>query len=116
MALLDNTNTVVLNAGNNFSMPLFINCGTIETPVRYKLKLTDTVYFAICEANQDFMHALVRKTFTKRDLNKYGDVNITLEPSDTKYILSGQYYYEVRIKLGNGNIATLTPRRKLIIT
>lgn len=115
MFSMDNSNTIVMSAGDHFSIPLFIDIGANDSPMRYKLRAADKVCFVIGEANQDFNHALVRKVFTKKDLNKYGDVKVTLSPTDTKYVSRGQYYYMIKIKLANGNIETIIPKRKFVI-
>ena len=115
MFSIDDSSTILLSAGDHFSLPLFINFGTEDKPKRYKLRMGDTVYFAVYEQHQSFEHALIRKIFTRSNLNKYGDVNIALEPTDTKYVIKGQYYYMIKIKLANGNIETIVPKKKFII-
>lgn len=115
MVSISNNGIIVMNAGDSFEFPLFIDRGVLGQPVRYKIKRKDTIYFVVCEPNQSFTDALIRKVFTKKDTNRHGDVNIILDSSDTEYILSGRYYYEIKIKLGNGKIETIVPKRKFII-
>lgn len=101
--------------GDTFEFPLFINIGTKLQPIQYIVQEGDVVYFSIGEPNQIFEHALIRKTFTMDDLGEDGNIVVRMSPSDTENVLPGTYYMQTRIKLANGNIATITPARKFII-
>lgn len=116
MYSISSNGIIVMNAGDTLKLHLFINKGTNLDKVRYKLKRKDIVYLSICEPNQDFNHGVIRKIFTKKNLDKHGDVLIELNPSDTENIEDGTYFYEIKIKLGNGNIDTIVPKRKFFIT
>lgn len=104
-----------LNRGDSFSRPLFINVGTKLKKRRYILSYDDEVYLSICEPKQDFEKGILRKVFTTKDLNKEGDVVVKLSSSDTEDLVPGLYYIEIKIKLTNGNLATILPKRKFYI-
>lgn len=116
MISIANNGIITMHAGDSFIFPLFIDRSAIcSKPKRYKLRAHDVVYFTVCEPNQDFNRALIRKMYTNKNLNKNGDVIVRLDSSDTENIIGGQYYYEIKIKQGNGIIQTIVPRRKFII-
>lgn len=104
-----------VNRGDSFKMPLFINIGGKMKKRRYILSYDDTVFLSICEPDQQFEDGVIRKTFNRKNLNKQGDVEIVLKPSDTEMLVPGCYYLELKIKLTNGKIATILPRRKFYI-
>lgn len=114
MISVANNGIITMNAGDTLVLPLFIDCGKYEYK-RYKLRGHDKVYFSICEPQQEFNKALIRKIYTKKNINKCGDIVVVLDSSDTENVLEGIYYYEVKIKHGNGAIQTIVPRRKFII-
>lgn len=96
---------LTLTRGDTYSMPLFLNKGTDNCPIRYVLQDTvlngrvigtDEIYVGIMEYNQPFECALVRKLYTKKNLNKYGDVIIDLKSNDTKCLHPGKYYYQIK--------------------
>lgn len=117
---ISNNGIIVINRGDTFYAPLFINISEDEYPEQHILVGEEAVYFAICEPNQEFESGVVRKIFTKDDLTEDGDVNIKLEPSDTEHLLPGTYYYEIKVKIIDPDtseeiIDTIVPRRKLVI-
>lgn len=98
---------LTISRGDTAVFPLFLNRGTDLNPIRYvlhdtlldgKIIGTDEVYFGIMEPNQPFECALVRKMFTKKDLNKYGDVIININSSDTRCLHPGKYYYQIKAR------------------
>ena len=112
---------VTLSRGDHFSIPLFINAGTEIAPVRYPLQDNDTIYFGVCEPNQPFETAIVRKVYDKdnREINDNGDLVITFDSNDTEYLEDGLYYYIVKLSTKNENgdelITTLIPKTKFYI-
>ena len=126
MLTIANNGIITVNRGDDFSIPLFINRGTELAPVRYTLKsgeeiylgifsaganyLLDTdgtkffvedeiTYLGIPEINEYFENAVVRKTFTNANLNENGDVILKFTHNDTKFLLPGSYFYQIRAKL-----------------
>lgn len=114
-----NNNFICLNRGDTFIAPLFINQGTKMYPIRYNLKNhpNTEIYLGIMEPNQVFEEAIVKKYYTSSspDINENGDLIISLKPTDTEYLLPGKYYYEVKIKLYNGEVYTIVPKTEFLI-
>lgn len=117
---------ITINRGDttDLSVPLFINAGDKLNPIRYQLADNDVVYFGLMEAEQPFEHALIRKAYTKDDVNEYGDVLITLTAEDTLNLLPGNYYYEIKLRkillsesgIADGSIVdTIVERKKFTI-
>lgn len=112
---------ITMTAGDTFICPLFINAGNIASPLRYVLTDKDKIYLSIKEPGQPFEHAIVRKIFTEKDLNLYGDVMIRLENSDTENLLPGTYYYEIKFSHENTDkqidkcLSTIVTDRKFYI-
>lgn len=110
---------VTLNKGDTFVAPLFINIGTKVLPIRYPLTNGDTIYVAIMEAHQPFECAIIRKKYTKDDINEHGDVILRLESKDTENLLPGTYYYQVKLEHvfedKSNFVETIVPKRKLFL-
>jgi hypothetical protein len=92
---------ITVNRGDSFSMPLILNIGNNMDPKRYELTEHSFVYFAVMEPNQPFETALIRKRYTKDDVNENGDVLIKFKPQDTQCVLPGKYYYQVKLQICN---------------
>ena len=118
MACISRNGIITINAGDYFKYPLFINAGSIMEPLRYILEGDDRLYFSIMEPNQPFECAIVRKIFTKDDVDVFGDVEIVLESTDTQNLLPGNYYYEVKLLMKNGDnecLSTVVPKKKFYV-
>lgn len=118
MTSISNNFIITMNSGDYFDYPLFINAGNEMMPLRYVLEDDDKVYFSIVEPNQSFEFGIVRKLFTKENLNRFGDVEVILNSSDTYNLLPGTYYYEIKLSIVRDNkeyLETIVPRRKLYI-
>lgn len=111
---VSNNGIITLHRGDNFSIPLYINFGHQLDLIRYKLKENEKVFFALLEPNQPFEEALLKKTYTKDDLNKYNDVIIKITSEDTINLIPGTYYYEIKLESfeedGSKVISTIVPR------
>lgn len=94
-------NKICVTRGDTFSVPVFINKGTEIKPLRYVLKEKDEVYLAVMEPNQIFEDALIKKVYTKKDLNENNDVVIEIEHDDTRCLEPGKYYYQLKARLYN---------------
>ncbi len=115
---ISNNGIITLSRGDTASTPLFLNEGTELNPVRYILRDNDKVYFGISESNCNFENALIRKVYTKDNLNKYGDVVIEFESKDTQCVLPNTYFYEIKLvrQLDNEQlIDTVVVRSKFVI-
>lgn len=104
MLNINRTNGIItLNRGDCDSFPLFINTGTPIEPVRFDLRFNpgSELYFGVCEPNQRFEDAIIRKKYTGADLfnfNSNGDLMVEFTTDDTEYLLAGVYYYEIKLK------------------
>lgn len=121
---LSRNGIIEVNRGDSFELPLFINQGTDITPVRYNMKNSNSeVYVGVMEPNQPFERAIIRKKYTKDDVNENGDIVIKFSSNDTVCLLPGKYYYQIKIKLYNNydnnkedcNINTIVPMTQFII-
>lgn len=98
---VDVSGRITLTRGDTASPPLFLNKGTDLKPLRHILQDGEEVYFAIMEPNQPFECAIVKKLLTKDNLNKYGDVVINIEHDDTRLLLPGKYFYQIKASIYN---------------
>ena len=121
---LSRNGIIEVNRGDSFELPLFINQGTDITPIRYNMKNSNSeVYVGVMEPNQPFERAIVRKKYTKNDINENGDIVVKFTSNDTTCLLPGKYYYQVKIKLYNDydnnkedcDINTIIPMTQFII-
>ena len=116
---ISNDGIIKLTRGDTVQLPLFINKGTAMQPVRYELQDGDEVYLALMQPNQYFEDAILKKKFTKDNLNDHGDVLIRFESEDTVQLIPGKYYYQIKAKFlnveGNYDVNTLVERTQFII-
>ena len=78
----------------------------------------EITYLGIPEIDEYFSNALVRKTFTASNLNANGDVLIKFTNNDTKFLLPGNYYYQIRAKITKDNqlyINTIVSKTPFIV-
>lgn len=104
---------IQVNRGDTFQFPFEINLGTALYPDKYILQENDVLYLGVCEPNQCFENAIIKKKFTKDDLDENGNVIINFSSSDTEYLSLGVYYYEIKLLyyVNNiENIITLLPK------
>ena len=116
---ISNNGIITIVHGDTIKVPLFIDAGTDIKPFRYKLRDDDKVFFAIMEPEQRFECAILRHVYTKENLNDSGDVEIVLTNDDTKDLLAGTYYYEIKLLMKNENdvevLDTIVPRKRFYI-
>lgn len=131
MYTISNNGFITITRGDSFQSPLFINQGTVAVPVRWNIKNYPKakVYLGVMEYRQPFEEALIRKYYwtetigkgatEKRiphyELNKYGDIVVTIRAQDTAFLLPGKYYYEVKVDFGDGEIDTVIPKTEFFI-
>ena len=97
MFKISNNGIITLTHGDTASAPLFLNAGTELNPIRYILKDSDELYFGLIEAGSTFENAILRKVYTKDNLNEYGDVIIEFKSKDTECLVANTYYYEIKL-------------------
>jgi len=102
---IDKDNKITITRGDDSGfVPLFINKGTDSFPLRYVLKDDDRVYVGVFQPSGKFEQALIKKIYTKDNLNLDGDVLISFDSSDTIGLKAGLYFYQVKIKTLETNI------------
>lgn len=89
---------ITVNRGDSFKFPLTINFGTSLNPDTFGLQEHDKVYFAVMEPNQPFENALIKKVFTRSDVNDKHEIEISFRPKDTLCVLPGKYYYQIKLQ------------------
>lgn len=94
---------ITLTRGDNAIIPLSISVSDPLYPEQdyYVLKGDDAVYFGIMFPNQLFENAVIRKKYTKEDMNDNNEIPISLIPEDTENLPSGDYYYQIKLKKDN---------------
>ena len=96
-------NIVVMNRGDTYTFDLTINDENSNDGV-YHLQGDDVVYFGLMLPHQPFEVAIVRKRYTIDDLNEFGTITISLEPSDTLDLDPGVYYYAVKLHMDHQEV------------
>ena len=103
MALISNLGEITLYRGDCFQVPLFINIGSEETPVRFDFKkfkdLEMEIYLGVYLPNAGFEQSFIRKMFTHEDSNDFGDIIVKIDPQDTLYVPSGSYKYTIKARM-----------------
>ena len=89
---------VTVNRGDSFELPITLKIGSSMSSNFYKLTSEDTLYLGIMEPNQRFEDAVIRKKFTKEDEDSFGNIAIRFWPEDTRNVLPGKYYYQVKLQ------------------
>lgn len=118
MNSISNNGFIVLTRGDTFRAPLFINWGSKDHPVRYYIKNHPTVavYLGVMEPHQQFEEALIKKSYDhSSEINKEGDIVVTLRPTDTECLLPGKYYYAIKLVDETGGVDTIIPKTEFFI-
>ena len=89
---------VRVNRGDSFELPITLLFGSSMEHKEYELADSDTLYIGVMEPNQPFECALIRKKFTKQDLDINNKINVRFWPEDTMCVLPGKYYYQVKLE------------------
>lgn len=117
MFCINTTNCFTLSRGDTFKFPIIINQKTKFEFEKYELTDDDIIYGAILEPNQSFEDAIIRKVITNKD---YKDLEnnplFILHSDDTEYLLTGKYYFTLKLKDKNNNITTILPMKEFWIT
>lgn len=106
---------ITINRGDSFEIPVILNVGSAINRVSYELQDSDVLYLGIMEPNQPFETALIRKKFTRDDLDEDGNINIRFWPEDTVCVLPGKYYYQIKLqtvdaKTGKHDVETVVEK------
>lgn len=102
MVNISNNGFISVHRGDSFKVPLFINEGTKDDPVRLYIKNHPqaSVYLGVMEPNQRFEEAIIKKRYSSdSSITSSGDLYVKFRPSDTEYLLPGLYYYSVKAEV-----------------
>ena len=117
MFCVNDINVFQLCRGDTFIFPININGGTKLYPEQYELLDTDIIYGAILEPNQAFEDAIIRKKITKNSkTDKDGFPLFILESEDTEYLLTGKYYFTLKLVTKENVVTTILPMKEFFIT
>lgn len=121
MAVVSNNNIIMINRGDTFSFDFTIDDGSTDDG-RYILKDDDALYFGIMDPHQLFEDAIIRKKYTKEDIDEMGNLIITLRPEETIELFPGTYYYAIKLHKHTDNeedyideVITVINKTKFII-
>ena len=122
-----NNGIITITRGDTFTTSIFINLGTELDPKQGILQDGDLVCFALCEPNQPFEHAIIKKVMTNKDLDENNNVILEFKHNDTQFLLPGVYYYQIKAYFPYGTVSdedsgirdaevhTIIPKTKFII-
>ena len=113
---ISNNGIITVNRGDTFTLNVFVNVGTKLFPVQYVLQEGDNLYFALCEPNQPFEDALIRKVFTHTDVDEKGNVVMKFDSEMAEFLLPGTYYYTIKlVKASDESVTTIITKTKFVI-
>lgn len=116
-----NASIIRINRGDSFQKPLFINCGSWLTPVRYTLQENDKIYLGIMEPNHYWEQSILKQIYTSEDeKTEEGDTIIKIRPEETEYLIPGTYYYMIKLAKYDENnqvaeVITVVPATLFVI-
>ena len=102
MINISNNGFISMHRGDTFTVPLFINKGTKDDPIRLYIQEHPNaeVFFGVMEPNQSFEQALIKKRFTpSSNVTQFGDLVLSFKDTDTINILPGLYYYCIKARV-----------------
>lgn len=115
MYVIQKNNVINIVRGDsvNISLPLYSDKFKRE---KISLSENDLIFFGLMLPRQHFECAFLKKEFDYTDFDSEGNLILALDPLDTMSLISGVYYYELKLlKDGEDSITTLIPKTKFII-
>lgn len=107
---------IYLSRGDTCTITLAVLSGNNMCNYLYPLEEGDKIYFGLTEPNQRFEDAILKKVYTKEDVDEDGNVEIKFNPTDTEYLKEQMYFYT--IKLSNQDqtrVETLIDKKRFFI-
>ena len=104
--------------GDTFILPLSLNLGNPIQKDIFEMQEGDRAVLRIFRANDFWENYLVSKTATLSDVKENEFVQYSFASSDTLFLESGIYFYEVKLFYTRDNVenvTTLFPRKRFII-
>lgn len=124
MAHISRNNIITINRGDTFIYSFYIGTGSGMSQTVYNLQEGDKLYLGVCEPNQPFELAIIKKVFTYADANSDGSITIMFDSADTVNLLPGNYYYSIKLSQPisetsemstDEKITTVIPKTQFII-
>lgn len=99
MHIEDENGIITLMRGDSLVLPIKINDGTKLEPRYRPLKSSERLYVGVMRPNQAFEDAVLKKTYNSESpTDDEGNVLFMLAPEDTIRLLTGKYYYMVKLR------------------
>lgn len=95
-------NIIILNRGDTLEFTLDIKS---NYPELYPLMGNDTIYFGVMDPGQPFETALIRKSYTSKQLSPEGVLTVELTPEDTLDLIPAKYYYAIKMHVCHSDYA-----------
>ena len=100
-----NGNIRISRGDDSPNILLFINAsGTRSKLIRHILGEQDKIYLGVYSPNSCFEHSEIKQIYTKDDLNEDGDLKICFKRKETKDMVPGLYYYQIKAKLNDEEV------------
>ena len=120
MYLIDKNNNITITRGDYLEFPVKLVTGEFPRQSIWELEDNDVALFGLMLPHQPFEEALLKKTFTKDDEDKDGNLYIKILPEDTLFLKPGLYYYQVKTIYKTGNeeethVDTVVQKTRFII-
>lgn len=119
MATIKPNCNIILNRGDSFEAPLFINAGTEDELIRFSLPNSPkaAVYLGVMPVGVPFEDAIIRKKYDwhSKDLTEFGDVIVGLKPADTLCLKPGTYDYVIKLRLHSNDVYTVLTHKTIEI-
>ena len=109
---------ITVTRGDSFSIDVFVNVGTVLDPVQYVLEGNDKLYFALCEPNQPFECAIMRKEFDSSNKTEDDKIRMVFDSEMTECLMPGMYYYTVKLATGPDDgreVSTIISKTKFYV-
>lgn len=90
---------ITVNRGDSFTLPLYLSSENPGDGTSIEIDENSFIYFGVMEPNEPFENALIRKKFSKDDLDVNGNLPMHFTPQDTQYLLPGKYYYQIKLQI-----------------
>lgn len=119
---ISNNNLMTMHRGDDVLFRISIRAN--DDGDVYEIGDKDSVFVGIMESRGSFEDALIRKEFTKADMDEEGNIVATLKSDDTVNLLSGKYYIQAKLRSVVGEsesgepsyeISTILPKTRFVI-
>lgn len=119
---ISNNNLMTMNRGDDVFFRINIRANDFGDV--YEIGEKDSVFVGVMESRGSFENALIRKEFTKADMDDEGNIVATFKSDDTVNLIPGKYFIQAKLRSVVGEsesgepsyeISTILPKTRLII-